>query len=283
FSASNNEVTGNTITRSYRAIQLSMFSKNNRITTNNVTDNNEGILLFDSSQNTFVGNIVQNTEIAIGFISSSNNMIYGNYFINNTKQFYDASMDDSAISNSTNYWNFDYPLGGNYWSDYIGFDLKSGANQDQEGSDNMGDTPYIIYGNIKDEYPLLPYGSPLAVSIVSPENKTYNATSVSLTYTVSKTESIIGYSLDGQANITVSGSITLSSLSNGIHKLTVYAKDTDGNESSDTVYFTISEEAEIPTETEETADFPITLIAAAIGVLAIVGVTLLYFLKIKKK
>ena len=141
----------------------------------------------------------------------------------------------------------------------------------------------IIYGNINDEYPLLPYGSPLAVFIVSPENKTYNVNSVSLTYTVSKTESMIGYSLDGQANITVSGSITLSSLSNGIHKLTVYAKDTDGNESSDTVYFTISEEAEIPTETEETADFPITLIAAAIGVLAIVGVALLYFLKIKKK
>jgi hypothetical protein len=93
---------------------------------------------------------------------------------------------------------------------------------------------------------------------------------------------MIGYSLDGQANITVSGSITLSNLSNGQHKLTVYAKDTDGNESSDTVYFTISEEAETPTETDETADFPITLIAAVIGVLAIVGVALLYFLKIKK-
>ena len=141
FSASNNEVTGNTITRNYRAIQISRSSQNNRITTNNVTDNNEGIRVFDSSQNTFVGNIVQNNNIAIGFSLSSNNMIYGNYFINNTKQFYYASMDDSSISNSTNYWNFDYPIGSNYWSDYIGFDLKSGADQDQEDSDNMGDTP----------------------------------------------------------------------------------------------------------------------------------------------
>ena len=99
----------------------------------------------------------------------------------------------------------------------------------------------------------------------------------------SKTESVIGFSLDGQTNITVSGSITLSSLSDGPHKLTVYAKDTEGNESSDIVYFNISEETETPTETEETEDFPITLIAAAIGVLAAVGVALLYFLKIKKK
>lgn len=283
FSASNNEVTGNTITRNYRAIQLSRSSQNNRITTNIVTDNNEGILVFDSSQSTFVGNIVHNNNITIGFSLSSNKMIYGHYFINNTKQVYDASMDDSSISNSTNYWNFDYPIGGNYWSEYIGFDLKSGADQDQEGSDNIGDKSYILYRNIKDDCSLLPYGNPLAVSIVSPENKIYNVNSVSLTYTVSKTESMIGYSLNGQANITVSGSITLSSLSNCLHKLTVYAKDTDGNESSDTVYFTISEEAEIPTETEETAEFPITLIDAAIGLLVIVGVALLYFLKIKKK
>ena len=283
FSASNNEVTGNTITNSYRALQISKSSKNNRINNNNITDNKEGILLFDSSLNTFVGNIFQNNEMAMGFSSSSSNTIYGNYFINNNEQFYDTSMQDSSTSNSMNYWYFDYPIGGNYWSDYIGFDLKSGANQDQEGSDNIGDTPYIIYENIKDEYPLLPFGSPLAVSIVSPENKTYNSNSVPLTYTTSKTELVIGYSLDGQTNITVSESITLSSLSDGPHKLTVYAKDTEGNGTSDTVYFTISEEAETPTDTEETEELPITLIAAAIGVLAAVGVALLYFMKIKKK
>ena len=283
FSSSNNQITSNIITNNYRAIQISKNSQNNKIITNNVTNSKEGILLFDSALNTFVGNIIQNSEIAIGFSLSSNNMIYGNYFINNTNQFYDASMDDSTKSISSNYWNFDYPVGGNYWSDYSGFDMKSGVDQDEEGSDNKGDTAYIIYETIKDNYPLLPYGSPLAVSISSPENRTYNTNSVLVEYTVSKIESVIGYSLDGQANITISGSTTLSDLSEGQHKLTVYAKDKDGNESSDTVYFMASEKADTPADTQQSEDLSTILIVAAIGALAVVGIVILYFLKIKKK
>ncbi len=282
FGASNNEVTGNSITGNYRGIQLSMSSTVNRITANEIIDNNQGILFFDSPLNTFVGNNVTNNDVGIGFSSSSNNMIRSNYFGNNNKQVYDKSMDDPSVADSTNYWNFAYPVGGNYWSDYTGVDVKSGADQDQDGSDGLGDTPYIVYGSMKDEYPLMPYGSPLTIFITSPENKTYHTTSVSLTFTVSESESVISYSLDGQASITISEGITLSGLSDGAHKLTVYAKDTEGNEDSSTVYFTISEEAETPTEPEEPEDFPIILIAAAI-VVAVVGVAVLYFLKIKKK
>jgi hypothetical protein len=211
-------------------------------------------------------------------------MIRSNYFVNNSEQVYDVSIDDSSVANSTNYWNFAYPLGGNYWSDYTGVDVKSGADQDQDGSDRIGDTPYIIYGNNKDDYPLLPYGTPLMISITSPENKTYTVNSVSLSFTVSETTSWIRYSLDGQANVTITGSTTLSGLADGLHSLTVYAQDTDGQTgSSETIYFTIAEGAETPTETEETEAFPITWIAAAIGVVVVVGVVLLYFLKIKKK
>ena len=282
FGSSNNEITGNSITNNYRAIQLSKSSTINRITSNQIANNKHGILFFDSPQNTVIGNNITDNDIGIGFSLASNNMIRNNYFINNTQYVYDAGIDDSLISNSTNYWNFDYPIGGNYWSDYTGFDLKSGADQDQDGSDEIGDTPYLIYGVNQDDYPLMPYGNPLVISIVSPENKTYTTTSVSLTFAVSKSDSVIGYSLDGQANITIIESITLSDLSEGSHKLTVFAKDTEGNENSYTVYFTISEEAETPTETEESESLPITWIAAII-VVAVVGVALLYFLKIKKK
>jgi parallel beta-helix repeat protein len=291
FGSSNNEVSGNSITSNYRGIQLSKSSTNNSITSNKIMDNNEGIFFFNSPQNTVVSNNVTNNSIGIGFSSASNNMIRSNYFIDNSKQVYDVSMDDSSVTNSTNYWNFAYPLCGNYWSDYTGVDVKSGENQDQEGSDEIGDTPYSIYGNNKDNYPRMLYATPLTIYVTSPENKTYNVNSVSLIYTVSESESVIGYSLDEQTNITISGSITLSDLSDGTHKLTVYAKDTEGHESSNTVYFTIAEEAETPTETEdetpteseETEEFPIIWIAAAIGVAAVVGVALLYFLKIKKK
>ncbi|MFQ6084384.1 MAG: PKD domain-containing protein, partial [Candidatus Aminicenantia bacterium] len=47
-----------------------------------------------------------------------------------------------------------YPSGGNYWSDYIGIDLYSGPNQDQPGSDGIGDAPYTFYGG-QDNYPFM--------------------------------------------------------------------------------------------------------------------------------
>jgi hypothetical protein len=81
----------------------------------------------------------------------------------------------------------------------------------------------------------------VSVDLLSPENKTYTTNSVSLSFTVNKPTSWIGYSLDGQANNTISGGTTLMGLSDGIHSLVVYANDTGGNVGrSDTVYFTIN-------------------------------------------
>ena len=282
FSSSDNELTNNIITDTFRGLQISRASKNNRINVNNVTNNEQGILLFDSTSNTFIGNYVENNSIGIGFSSSSNNMIRGNYFINNEQQVYDTGMTDSSVSNSTNHWYFDYPVGGNYWSDYDGVDLMSGASQNEEGSDTFGDTPYVVYSNNKDQYPLLPYGSPFGVSIISPENKSYNPGSITLSYTVTETGSSISYSLDGQANVTISGSTTLPNMSEGTHNVKVYAKNTDGTEKSDTVTFTISKESESPTDNEGTEELPITLIAALILLVAAIAVALLYFLKLKK-
>jgi len=52
---------------------------------------------------------------------------------------------------------------------------------------------------------------------------------VPLTFTVSESTSWMGYSLDGQANVTVSGNTTLAGLSDGSHNIAVYASDTAGN------------------------------------------------------
>ena len=81
---------------------------------------------------------------------------------------------------------------------------------------------------------------PPTISILSPENKRYTVNDVPLTFTVSKASSWIGYSLDGQSNVTITGNKTLTGLSDGIHTVTVYANDTAGNMGySETVYFTI--------------------------------------------
>lgn len=79
-----------------------------------------------------------------------------------------------------------------------------------------------------------------AITVVSPENKIYATSSVPLNFAVSEPTSWIGYSLDAQHNVTVTGNATLSGLSYGYHNITVYANDTSGNMgSSGTVCFTV--------------------------------------------
>jgi len=81
---------------------------------------------------------------------------------------------------------------------------------------------------------------PPTISVISPENKTYPVKDVPLTFTVSESTSWIGYCLNRQANVTISGNTTLVGLSDGTYTVTVYANDTAGNTGySDTVYFTI--------------------------------------------
>jgi parallel beta-helix repeat protein len=82
--------------------------------------------------------------------------------------------------------------------------------------------------------------TPPTITILSPQNTTYNTTSVPLTFTVNEPTSWIGYSLDGSANITIIGNTTLIGLSEGFHNLIVYANDTSGNMgTSNRIYFTV--------------------------------------------
>jgi parallel beta-helix repeat protein len=278
--SSGNYILDNTIVENTRGIQLSNSSTSNSIATNNVSSNKDGMFFFSSFQNTIFGNNITNNDIGAGFKSASNNMFRGNFFVDNVDQVYDVSESDSTITMSTNIWDFSYPVGGNYWSDYTGIDVKSSAGQNQTGSDGIGDTAYIINTKNKDSYPLMPYGSPLGISIVSPQNKTYTTTDVALDFAVSKTTSWIRYSLDGQANVTITDSITLSDLAEGAHSVTVYAQGTDGQTvTSGTIYFTIAQGAE-PAQSEA---FPTEIVIIVAVVVATVVVALIYFLKIKKK
>jgi len=274
-----NYIVDNDIVENTRGIQLSNSSASNTISANNVSSNREGMFIFSSSQNTFFGNNITNNGIGVGFKAASNNMFRGNYFVDNEDQVYDVTEYDTTVTMSTNIWDFSYQIGGNYWSDYTGVDVMSGAGQNQTGSDGKGDTAYIINTKNKDSYPLMPYGSPLAISIVSPQNKTYTTTDVALDFTVSEATQWIRYSLDGQANVTITDSITLSDLAEGVHSVTVYAQDTEGQtRTTGTIYFTISQGAE-PTQTEA---FPTEIIIIIAAVAVAVVVVVIYFMKRKK-
>ncbi|UCG68296.1 MAG: FG-GAP repeat protein [Thermoplasmata archaeon] len=93
-------------------------------------------------------NIINNTEYGIYIINSTGNSIYHNKIINNTNQAFDNTNDQ-------NLWDAGYPMGGNYWSDYSGVDNFKGPDQDQPGSDGIGDINYSIDPNSRDNYPLM--------------------------------------------------------------------------------------------------------------------------------
>ncbi|MEM3056878.1 MAG: NosD domain-containing protein [Candidatus Bathyarchaeia archaeon] len=114
-----------------------------------------GLALENSSYNNIMRNNILNNSIGIKVRSSSYNNIYHNNFVNNTVQVH---TDESSLMND---WDDGYPSGGNYWSDYDGVDEKSGPNQNQPGSDGIGDTLYPVnpYSNAtmydNDYYPLM--------------------------------------------------------------------------------------------------------------------------------
>ena len=81
--------------------------------------------------------------------------------------------------------------------------------------------------------------TPPKITILSPQNITYANTSIYLEYETENSH-IEYYNLDQNRNITISSSILLTNLSEGVHYLTLYAKNIDGKiEASKTVIFEI--------------------------------------------
>jgi hypothetical protein len=111
------------------------------------------------------------------------------------------------------------------------------------------------------------------ISVLSVENKTYYSSDVLLDFTVNEPTSQLTFSLDGQANITISGNTTLTDLTVGEHKITIYAVDEAGNiGASETITFTIA----------KPEPFPTTLVAASVIVVSVAGIALFVYFKKRK-
>ncbi len=98
---------------------------------------------------------------------------------------------------------------------------------------------------------IINYRIPPAITNLSIQNKTYNQNTLPLNFTTDEPASWIGYSLDGQTNVTIAGNTTLTELTEGMHSLTLYANDTVGNMgASETMYFNVEmpKEEHLPTE-----------------------------------
>jgi nitrous oxidase accessory protein len=134
------------------SIGLFIWTSNNTIIGNSVTDNVVGIMVSESS-NSIIGNYIANNEEGVFLAINSagcyaeNMTSHHNSFINNTKQVSGCQCTypvENCTSYSTNIWNDNSE--GNYWSDYAGVDGDY---------DGKGDTPYIIDIKNQDQYPLM--------------------------------------------------------------------------------------------------------------------------------
>ncbi len=123
-----------------------------------------------------------------------------------------------------------------------------------------------------DVYTPFGYGSPDPVYVLehTPPNVVFKSSlngtaitnsSVPLFFSVDKVVDWVGYSLDGQGNVTVSGNFTLSGLSGGEHHVVVYANDTFGNMGvSEALTFNVAEL------------FPLAFVIIGVLAVAVVGV-----------
>jgi len=274
----------NNIKGNYEGITL-RNSNDNLFTANSMTSNNNGIRLIGSNRNIFSGNNITSWEYGVRFgddgaylTDAENNTFYQNNFIGNPK-----NVESFVVVTGTNY--FDNGKVGNYYSNFHSMD------QDNDG---VSDTPYVMadYFNdtdFVDHYPLVAplnassiaivypdWAFPTSVQVVSPTNSAYTSENVTLTFTVNKNPSWMGYSLDGLGNVTIDGNTTITNLPNGSHNVTVSANDTLGNlGKSETVTFTVAVPEPFPTTP--------SLIAVVAGVVVAGAGFLLYRKRVRGK
>ncbi len=85
-----------------------------------------------------------------------------------------------------------------------------------------------------------PDSTPPAITITSPKNQTYNNFTVPIEYSISEATSSVSYSLDGGANVTLSGKTAATLDKEGSHSITIYAKDNAGNVGKASIFFSIN-------------------------------------------
>jgi N-acetylneuraminic acid mutarotase len=134
---------------------------------------------------------------------------------------------------------------------WIGYSLDDRANVTITGNTELfnlsqGAHSVILYandssGNMGSSRVFFSVDSlPPDIVMILPQNQSYGSTDIQLVFSLNKNATRLAYSLDGGANVTIIGNVTLPALTNGSHRLTVYATDEYGNTGSKTVYFNIA-------------------------------------------
>jgi parallel beta-helix repeat protein len=245
--SSNNNISGNYIAHSGKGFILNRGS-NNSVTGNSIIYSKETALhIGESTDNTITGNnIAWSKSWAITITGSvGNNKIHHNDFVNNMGLMFQTYPGGET----RNLW--DDGNEGNFWSDY---QLRYPTAEEVEGS-NIMDTTLVMNEINVDRYPLIkPVNLKYQVTLLQPENKSYESNTLPLVFFSTAPELWMGYSLDSQENVTVQGEAVLKNLAEGAHRLVVYGGQSENGVCAyETVIFTIEE-----TETTEAEPEPAT-------------------------
>ncbi|MHA2282197.1 MAG: NosD domain-containing protein [Promethearchaeota archaeon] len=200
------------------------------IINNTISNNNEtGIFIHNCKRNEIIGNVIQNNSQYGALLNGPNsqrNNFYRNEFIENGKH----ALDDGK-SGKNSWYNSSI---GNYWDNYTGKDAND---------DNIGDTPFDIFGSAtsQDIYPI--WWDPPSLSISYPLNySTYGKFAADFKVIVeegkgdsfwyelaSRNSSFLSLSgIIDEEIIDVFEQDLWDNLSNGTHKIRFYVNDSKG-------------------------------------------------------
>jgi alkaline phosphatase len=97
-----------------------------------------------------------------------------------------------------------------------------------------------------------------AISIIQPENKTYNDSRITLSICSNESLPWVVYSLDEGQNVTIPLLTKSFTFSDGVHSIKIYGNDTMGNMAKTEVFFTINTKEATSLSSHETSITPTT-------------------------
>ncbi len=240
YSSDNNQIVNNTILDYSNCIWISSSSYNMVFRNQLATDQCCIQMGYDSTSNEFCYNTFAGSNCAVIIFGSDNNLFFHNYFINNTDGYY---IQFDAYGNM---FHNGYPIGGNFWSNYVGVDSNHGINQDIPGEDGIGDTPLGL-----DRYPLMPSNTQLPfIDLISPANNSLinPNTVVDLSIWERSLEDLdVDYSLNGAPAQSLSYPYDISVVSWPDGDNTIYVSAFDEKGKSAFRFFNFSKDSFIPT------------------------------------
>jgi nitrous oxidase accessory protein NosD len=126
-----------------------LIADNSTVVLNRIDSCEHGITIDGGKNNHIFQNNITNCNIGVFILNAANNTIHRNNFINYSQPVFEEHYKlvpsmfgpfNASFVSVNNTWD------GNFWSEYNGID------RDGNG---IGDTPYVIFENITDHYPLM--------------------------------------------------------------------------------------------------------------------------------